>query len=79
MLNTVFAEAPIAFSPDSQNFAFAARTGERWTVVVNGKTGELYDLVLTPLGAKVIFDAPTHLHYIALLGDEIIVFDEDLE
>ena len=73
------AEAPIAFSTDSLNFAFAAMRGERWTVVVNGESGELYDGIVTDFGAKVIFDAPNHLHYIAVSGDEIILVDEDLE
>lgn len=39
-------EAPPVFSPDSQRVAYAAKVGEKWFAVVDGKEEESYDHIV---------------------------------
>ena len=41
--------ADLAYSKDSRHYAYAARKGEHWFVVVNGKEGPAFDRVVTPV------------------------------
>lgn len=39
----------LAYSKDGRHHAYAARNGDKWFVVVNGKEGPVFDKVVTPL------------------------------
>lgn len=41
--------ASLTYSKDGRFYAYAARNGENWFVVVNGKEGPAFDKVVTPL------------------------------
>ena len=41
--------AELAYSKDGKHYAYAARRGERWFVVVDGKEGPPYDRVVSPM------------------------------
>jgi len=41
--------ADLTYSKDSRNYVYAARKGNRWFVVVNGKEGPAFDRVVLPL------------------------------
>jgi hypothetical protein len=47
----------VRFSLDSKHTAYAARVGERWCVVADGKAGELYDKVLADASVRDDYDA----------------------
>lgn len=51
----------LVYSADGRVHAYAARAGESWSVVVNGKTGPAFDRVVTPLfspdGSRVVYRA----------------------
>ncbi len=53
--------ADLTYSKDSRLYAYAARKGRNWFVVVNGKEGPAFDRVVTPLfspdGKKLIYRA----------------------
>jgi len=62
----------IFFSPDSRHMAYAAKVGEKWTVVVDGKEGKQYDRFTA--GTTIVFDSAHDLHYLA---DKEIAKDSD--
>jgi Tol biopolymer transport system component len=41
--------ADLAYSKDARHYVYAARKGENWFVVVNGKEGPAFDRVVTPV------------------------------
>ncbi|HEX9114307.1 MAG TPA: hypothetical protein VF888_08175, partial [Nitrospirota bacterium] len=41
--------AGLAYSKDSRNYAYTAREGGNWFIVVNGKEGPAFDKVVTPV------------------------------
>lgn len=53
--------ANLTYSRDSRHYAYAAREGERWFLVVDGHEGPRYDRVVTPSfspdGARVVYRA----------------------
>ncbi len=69
---------PVTFSPDSKRVAYAANRGGKWSVVVEGKEGRAYDGFPSPAGARIVFDSPNELHYLALKGNEIYLIGETL-
>jgi len=38
----------LAYSPDGRTHAYSARKGDQWFIVVNGKEGPSFDIVVTP-------------------------------
>ncbi|HDQ00517.1 MAG TPA: hypothetical protein ENN22_15225 [bacterium] len=63
-------------SPDSRRVAYAAKAGNKWFVVVDGKEEKQYDGIVTLGGGRVIFDSPDSLHYLAFKGSSIYLVEE---
>jgi hypothetical protein len=69
---------PPVFSPDGKHVAYvAALTKDRWTVVVDGVEGKIYDGILK--GSKVVFADNTHFHYFVIAGKGIVFVEEELQ
>ncbi|HEU5321941.1 MAG TPA: hypothetical protein VFX28_14135, partial [Methylomirabilota bacterium] len=68
----------MSFSPDGTHLAYAARRGNRWSVVLDGRDGTPH-LGLVP-GGKILFDSPLEFHYLARRKrgelNEISLFEE---
>ena len=66
------------FSPDSQHFAYAAKSGDERFVVLDGHEGRRYQRILGLDRSRenVVFDDANHFHYLALRGDEIDLVEE---
>jgi hypothetical protein len=63
------------FSPDGSHVAYAAAYSQgTWVVVVDGVEGK----VNHGLGSVVVFDDNTHLHYLAMVGQQLLLFREEL-
>ncbi len=62
------------FSPDSRRVAYGARVGNKWFVVVDGEEGKQYDGIVK--GGGPIFDSPDRLHYLANVGSQIFLVEE---
>lgn len=56
----------LIFSPNSQHLAYAARIGEKRFVVADGQEGKQYDGIINLYGARIVFDSPDRLHYLAV-------------
>jgi Tol biopolymer transport system component len=82
----------LIFGPDGKYLAYAARNGQtrKWSVVLNGLEGRAYDGILinrtpdwrdalTPETLSLRFDAPNHLHYLAISGKRVLLVREKLE
>lgn len=41
--------ADLAYSKDSRSYTYAARRGDKWFIVVNGKEGPIFDRVVAPM------------------------------
>ncbi len=61
-------------SPDSQRVAYVAWVGNELCVVVDGIEGKQYDGILR--GAKIIFDSPNSLHYLAVKRNDFYLVEE---
>jgi Tol biopolymer transport system component len=71
------------FSPDSRRMTFAAQTGSKWFVVMNGKEGKSYDYigaVKAFINAKLTWGIPPifspdsqRVAYLAMVGDKQVV------
>lgn len=57
----------MSFSPDGDHFAYAARMGDSWSVVLDGKEG-ISHRGLVP-GGRILFDSPNEFHYLAMKKD----------
>ncbi|MEW6416877.1 MAG: hypothetical protein AB1480_02010 [Nitrospirota bacterium] len=68
----------LIFSPDSKRVAYQAIEGDEWFVVVDGKEGKRYDMIVTSGWgrARVIFDSPDNIHYLARKGSSIYLVEE---
>jgi Tol biopolymer transport system component len=54
----------LTFSPDGRRVAYVVIGGGKAVVVAGGKEGKPYDALVE--GARVVFDSPSSLHYLAL-------------
>lgn len=65
--------ANLTCSRDSRYFAYAARKGEKWFVVVNGKEGPLFDRVVTPAfspdGTRLVYRARQNRKRFVVVAD----------
>jgi dipeptidyl aminopeptidase/acylaminoacyl peptidase len=69
---------PPVFSPDGKHVAYVAAVAkERWTVVVDGVEGKIYDGILK--GSKIVFADDTHFHYFVVSGKGIVFVEEELQ
>ena len=71
-------ESDFYFSGDSRHLAVVVRDGAHEMVVVGGIEGNRYDRIVT-LGAKVHFDSPDRMHYLAAKGGELFLVEEMLQ
>lgn len=62
----------LIISPDNRRVAYVAVVGNKVLVVVDGVEGKQYDAI----GAKIIFDAPNSLHYLALKDNSVYLVEE---
>jgi hypothetical protein len=53
--------------------------GDHEMVVVDGIEGNRYDTVVTLGGAKIHFDTPDRIHYLAAKGGELFFVEEVLQ
>ena len=64
------------FSNDGRRLATVVFDAGEQMVVVDGVEGNRYDLIITLGGAKVYFDSPDRLHYLATKGDKLYLVEE---
>ncbi|MBI3468879.1 MAG: hypothetical protein HY000_38230 [Planctomycetes bacterium] len=69
-------EANFYFSGDSRRLAVVVLDGDKEMVVVDGVEGNRYDTVVTLGGAKIHFDSPDRIHYLAAKGGELFLVEE---
>jgi len=67
----------LTVSPDGKHFAYMARRGGKWFVVIDGEEGKEYDGFL--LGSKLVFDSPKSFHTLAIRGIEIFRVEVQIE
>jgi len=72
-------EAAFYFSDDSRRLAVVVVDGDKEMVVVDGIEGNRYDRVVTLGGAKVHFDSPDSIHYLAAKGGELFLVEEMIQ
>jgi hypothetical protein len=66
------------FSPDGNRVAYPAALAEgRWVVVVEGVEGKEYAGLLK--GAGVVFDDNSHLHYLVVSKERVLLVEEELQ
>jgi len=70
---------PPAFSPDSKLVAYGAGLGDKQFVVLDGKEGKRYDLVLAIGSGRVTFDSDDSLYYLAMSGNSIYSVHERIK
>ena len=51
----------------------------KWSVVVDGKEGKEYDMILSQGDVWIIFDSPDTLHYIAQKDNNIYLVEERIK
>jgi|HubBroStandDraft_1064217.scaffolds.fasta_scaffold81492_2 hypothetical protein len=74
-------KAIVPFSPDSRKVAYVAKSGNKYSLVVDGKEGKQYDDIV---GGAFVFDSPNTLHYLAANGNssafgyDIFVVEEEI-
>lgn len=65
--------ADLAYNSDGSSYAFSARTGTNWFVVVNGQKGPKFDRVVTPQfspdGSKLVYRARKHGKRFVVVAD----------
>jgi hypothetical protein len=47
-------------------------------VVIDGKEGKQYDVIITKGGGKILFDSADRFHYLAAKGNEIYLVEEEI-
>lgn len=57
----------MSFSPNGDHFAYAARIGGSWSVVLDGKEGISHHGLVR--GGRILFDSPNQFHYFAAKRD----------
>ncbi len=60
------------FGPDSKHYAYQARHGDKWVVVIDGRETKDYDAFLS----RPVFDSPTTLHWLAVSGGTEVLLGE---
>ena len=69
----------LCFSPDGEHIAYAIKMDNEWTIVVDGKPGELYSNIIAPPGRRVIFDSIDSFHYLVQEDNKIHLVEERIE
>ena len=68
------------FDRRSKHSAFAAKTNGKWTVVVDGAPGGVYDFVIAfrkkYRGGGIVFDSPDSVHYLVRRGKQVLLVEE---
>ncbi len=63
---------PVAHGPDGRHLAYAARSGSRWVLVVDGMEHGEFDFLTD---RRILFEGPRQLHTVIRRGNEYILLE----
>ncbi|MBN1231635.1 MAG: hypothetical protein JXA19_07235 [Anaerolineales bacterium] len=67
------------YSPDSQHLLYCAAFNQKFSIIVDETTGNIFSSIILSKGGKITFEAPNKFLYLVLIKEDIFLVEETIQ